>query len=131
MKITKEMELRDFEPWGGAIEIYGKLKDLDLLDQLEWILEDCYPEGMSEGTLNDILWFESDWIAEVLGIKTYDQIQVEIEEEEDYLKDYQDELTDLLNDPESDPDDIEMLKNEIAEREERIETLKEELQKVW
>lgn len=54
-----------------------------------------------------------------MGIKTYDQIQVEIEEEEDYLKDYQDELTDLLNDPESNPDDIEMLKNEIEEREKK------------
>lgn len=116
---------------GAEQYIYEKLKDLDLLDQLEWILEDCYPEGIGEGSLNDILWFESDWIAEVLGIKTYDQIQEEIEEEEYYLKDCQDELTDLLNDPENNPDDIKMLKNEIAEREEMIETLKEELQKAW
>lgn len=35
MKITNEIELRDFEPWGGAIYVYEKLKDLDLLDQLE------------------------------------------------------------------------------------------------
>lgn len=115
----------------GAERIYEKLEDLDLLDQLDQILEDCYPEGMSRVTLNDILWFEGDWIAEVLGIKTYNQIQVEIEEEEYYLKDCQDELTDLLNDPENNPNDIEMLKNEIAEREEMIETLKEELQKAW
>lgn len=131
MKITKEMELRDFEPWEGAVYIYEKLKDLDLLDQLELVLEDCHPEGIDEGSLNDILWFESDWIVEVLGVKTYDQIQEEIEEEEYYLKDCQDELTDLLNDPENNPDDIKMLKNEIAEREEMIETLKEELQKAW
>lgn len=111
--------------------IYEKLKDLDLLDQLEWILEDCYLEGINEETLNDILWFEGDWIAEVLGIKTYDKIQNEIEEEENWLKYYQDKLTDLLNDPESDPDDIEMLRNEILERKERIEILEEESQGAW
>lgn len=127
----KEMSLKDFEPWSGAVYTYEKLKELDLLDQLEWILEDCYLEGINEETLNDILWFEGDWIAEVLGIKTYDKIQNEIEEEENWLKYYQDKLTDLLNDPESDPDDIEMLRNEILERKERIEILEEESQGAW
>jgi hypothetical protein len=31
-------------------------------------MEDLYPDGLSETQLNDILWFEEDWIFEMLGI---------------------------------------------------------------
>ena len=32
------------------------------------LIEELHPDGLSETTLNDILWFESDWIFETLGI---------------------------------------------------------------
>lgn len=31
------------------------------------LVEELYPEGIDETELNDLLWFESDWIYESLG----------------------------------------------------------------
>lgn len=32
------------------------------------MLEELYPEGISRVELNDLMWFDSDWIFETLGI---------------------------------------------------------------
>ena len=45
-----------------------------LLALMADILEDEYPEGMDETTVNDIFWFEDDFIAECLGYDSYDQL---------------------------------------------------------
>lgn len=37
-------------------------------DELESLIEDLYPEGISETELNDLLWFDGDWLLESLGI---------------------------------------------------------------
>lgn len=65
MKIIQEIPLQAFHPWSGAKDTFEVLTDEEL-NELEMILEDIYPEGMTETQLNDILWFERDWIAEVL-----------------------------------------------------------------
>ena len=69
MKITSEMSLRNFEAWSGAKDTLNKLIELDKCDELEAVLEDIYPEGMTETQLNDILWFDDEWIYETLGIE--------------------------------------------------------------
>ena len=33
-----------------------------------------YPDGCSETDVNDIFWFERDWIAEALGYSDYDEL---------------------------------------------------------
>lgn len=82
MKIITETSLYDFEAWSGAKSTLANL-DSDQCAQLESILEDEYPDGMEEGQLNDILWFERDWIAEMLGYEDWEDLTNEDEEEED------------------------------------------------
>ena len=69
MKISREMNLRNFEAWSGAKDTLNKLIELDKCEELETVLEDIYPEGMTETQLNDILWFDDEWIFETLGIE--------------------------------------------------------------
>lgn len=74
MKLYCEKSLRDFEPWSGAVCRFNELTEEEL-DQLESMLEDLYPDGMDETQLNDILWFEEDWIAEQLGYKDWEHLE--------------------------------------------------------
>ena len=69
MKITSEMSLKNFKAWSGAKDTLNKLIELDKCEELEFILEDLYPDGLTETQLNDILWFEDEWIYETLGIE--------------------------------------------------------------
>ena len=69
MKITSEMSLKNFKAWSGAKDTLNKLIELDKCDELEFILEHLYPDGLTDTQLNDILWFEDKWIYETLGIE--------------------------------------------------------------
>ena len=73
MKIYTEESLKNFEFWSGAKDTVKYLTD-DELDTIEKNLEDIYPEGMSETQINDIFWFEDDWIAEILGYNDFEEI---------------------------------------------------------
>ena len=58
----------NYKPWCGAVSTYETIVEEDKLDDLDFLLEELYPEGISESHLNDILWFESDWVFAQLGI---------------------------------------------------------------
>ena len=73
MKITSEMSLKNFKAWSGAKDTLNKLIELDKCEELEFILEDLYPDGLTDTQLNDILWFEDEWIYETLGIETEEE----------------------------------------------------------
>ena len=73
MKITSEISLRDFEGWSGAVDTLNTLTD-EQKGALETILEDLYPDGMDETSLNDLLWFENDAIAEWLGFEDWEDL---------------------------------------------------------
>ena len=79
MKIYKEESLRNFEFWSGAKDRV-KYLTLEELDTIESILEDIYPDGIDETTINDIFWFEEDTIAEWLGYNDFDEIMNRNEE---------------------------------------------------
>lgn len=66
MKIISNMALKDFEFWSGAKNFAAKLTE-DELDTIEYELEDIYPEGMSDMDVNDIFWFDREFICELLG----------------------------------------------------------------
>ena len=68
MKVYKEMNLRNFEFWSRAKDNAETLTS-EQLDMVESILEDAYPDGMSEIQINDFFWFDFDTIREWLGIK--------------------------------------------------------------
>lgn len=82
MKIYTEKSLRDFEFWSGAKDTAKYLTPGEL-DQIEFILEECYPEGMDETAINDLFWFEEDMIAEWLGYDSFEQIMQEQDGEEE------------------------------------------------
>ena len=69
MIIKTEKNLRNFEAWSGATETKNLILDAGLEEEVEGIIEELYPNGLSDTELNDILWFDADWILENLGIK--------------------------------------------------------------
>lgn len=69
-----------YRPWSGAVENYQELERLGRLGDFESLLEECYPEGMEMGQINDILWFDFGWVKEMLGITDE---EAEEDEEED------------------------------------------------
>ena len=79
MKVYKEVNLEDFKWWSGAKDTAEIISENDKCGELEELLEECYPEGIGETELNDLLWFEDEWIFEMLGINNGEE---EDEEEE-------------------------------------------------
>ena len=69
MIIKTETNLRNFEAWSGAIETKNLILDAGLEEEFEILIDELYPEGLTDTELNDILWFDPDWILEALGIK--------------------------------------------------------------
>lgn len=72
LKIT--IAINEFNLWQGAEDTFNRIVEAEKLDELEMLLEDTYPNGLSDTTLNDILWFESEWV--------YEALDMEVEEEE-------------------------------------------------
>lgn len=68
MKITKDLDLNDFDAWSGAVETLDRIKEENKLDDLNSLLEQLHPDGLTETELNDILWFEEEFLFEHLGI---------------------------------------------------------------
>ena len=69
MKIMTETTLRGFNAWSGAIETKKMILDAGLEEEFEMLIDECYPDGLTDTQLNDLLWFESDWILENLGVE--------------------------------------------------------------
>ena len=133
MTITYELDLNRFEAWSGAVDTLERIQREGKCSLLEQILEDTYPDGMTETELNDLLWFESETVYEWLGIRSEEQIKKEIEEAEaeleEKLSDLEFDLDDDLTEEER-KDIIESYQPEIDEIKERIADLKEELEEI-
>lgn len=95
MTIKSEISLENFQAWSGGKDTLNRIINEGKCDELESMLEEMYPDGMTDTELNDLLWFESDTVFEWLGIRTYDQIKKELEdakfELEDKKQEYEDE----------------------------------------
>lgn len=70
MKLYSETKLVDFQAWSGAIDTKNTIIDYDKADEFDDLIDEIYPDGLSETQLNDILWFDSEWVLEQLGIET-------------------------------------------------------------
>ncbi len=68
MKTFNETTLENFDAWSGAKDTKQTILDNNKGDEFDSLIEELYPDGLSETQLNDILWFESDWCFEQLGI---------------------------------------------------------------
>lgn len=61
MKIVSEISLSNFHFWSGAKDNAAYLTE-DEFDQVEAMLEDCYPDGLTDTDVNDLFWFDFDTI---------------------------------------------------------------------
>lgn len=62
-------DFTDYQPWCGARETYALIDMNNKLDELDNLITELYPEGLSMIELNDLLWFTSDWVLAQLGIE--------------------------------------------------------------
>lgn len=58
----------NFDAWSGAKDTKETILNAGKGEEFDFLIEELYPNGLSETQLNDLLWFESDWIYESLGI---------------------------------------------------------------
>lgn len=78
MKLFNEnATLVNFDAWSGAVHTKQTIIESGKSEEFDSLIEELYPDGLSETQLNDILWFEDEWIFEQLGMAE------EEEEEED------------------------------------------------
>ena len=131
MTIIYELDLNSFQAWSGAKDTLDRIQREGKCAELENVLEELYPDGMTETALNDLLWFDSESVYEWLGIRSEEQIEKEIKEAEEELAEVQSNLEDDLDDDELTTEEraeiIESHQPDIDEIKERIADLKEEL----
>ena len=73
MNVTYELDLATFKAWSGAVSTLDRIREEGKCEEMEWLLDELYPDGMSETELNDLLRFDSDWVFETLGISDEDE----------------------------------------------------------
>lgn len=132
MKIISEISISDFEAWSGGKSTLERIISEDKCDELEAVLEELYPDGMTDTQLNDLLWFSSDTVFEWLGIRTEDEIQSELEEALSELQELKQNYADDCDDEDmTEEEKSELWQSDYAEDaeelEEKIAELKEEL----
>ena len=69
MKLFSETKLVDFQAWSGAVDTKNTIIEHNKAEEFDYLIEELYPDGLSETQLNDLLWFEEEWIFEQLGIE--------------------------------------------------------------
>lgn len=69
-KIYREESLSNFEFWSGAISNAEEftLEELDRIgEELETL--DCEGDGYDETQINDLMWFEPEYLASLIGLE--------------------------------------------------------------
>ena len=69
MKIFMDLSIENFNAWSGATYAKDRIIKENKIEEFDQLIEECYPNGLSETELNDLLWFDSDWIFESLGME--------------------------------------------------------------
>lgn len=78
-KILKDFDLEEFEAWSGAIDTKDTIIEHGKAESFSQMINELYPEGVEETHINDILWFDSNWCLDLVGIQDEDD---EMEENE-------------------------------------------------
>jgi hypothetical protein len=66
MKVISEINLTNFNFWSSAKNhsfTYNELKEI------EFQLDEIYNDGMEEVQINDLFWFEEEFLCELIGLK--------------------------------------------------------------
>ena len=67
MKTFDEIRLTEFNFWAGAKD-NAKMLTYEEMEMVDDALMDIYPEGISSTTINDLFWFDFDFICECIGL---------------------------------------------------------------
>ena len=70
MKVYNDnLSLRNFDAWSGAVDTKETIIDAGKEKEFDFLIDELYPDGLTDTQLNDLLWFEEDWLFEMLGIE--------------------------------------------------------------
>ena len=69
MKIITETNLFNFQACSSAIATKERIINEGKEKEFEQLIEEFYPDGVTDEKLNDLLGFGYEWIYETLGIK--------------------------------------------------------------
>ncbi len=102
------MDLAEFPAWEGAAETKRRILQEHKADEFMRYITDEYPEGISKGDLNDLLWFSRKDVYYMLGIsddaadEEYDDGGADdylgYGDDDEYNGDYLDDFDDFLED---------------------------------
>ena len=82
MIIYSEVDIRDFEFWEGA-EYVADVFTQDDLEEIQNRLVELYPDGMSDVELNDLFWYDEDFVAELAGYSSFQKVKDGIKSDEE------------------------------------------------
>ena len=82
MNYTKEFSIDTFEFWSGAKDIIKNVRKAGKLAELESIIEEAFADKAPTATqINDMVWFDCDYIYEQLGLDENGNLIENIDEE--------------------------------------------------
>lgn len=70
MKITDELTFDEVlkTSWSGAIATAERIDEEGKGAEFGALIDELYPDGIDRTALNDLLWFDADWLFETLEI---------------------------------------------------------------
>ena len=74
MIYTVEKTLSQFEFWSGAKQRTDHLTT-EQLDRLDDLLPEVLGENPTDTAINDLFWFENDYVAQLLGFKNWEALE--------------------------------------------------------
>ena len=86
MRIYKDYDFDDLTNscWSGALDTLNTIQENNKEEELMSLLSlDCFSDIPDLTEVNDLLWFEDEWIFEMLGIDTDSDDEDDDEDEED------------------------------------------------
>ena len=92
MKTFNETNLKQFNAWQGAVETKERILKEGKEEEFDFLIQELYPQGLSETQLNDILWFSEEWLFEHLGINEDEEVMSKFEKDWDEACDDTDDI---------------------------------------
>lgn len=63
----------DFKFWSGGAD-HAEAMTAEQISAVEDELDSIYPNGMNDYEINDIFWFEPDFLAQCNGFETWEEM---------------------------------------------------------
>lgn len=103
--------LEGFIPSKRAEELWNEIKDKNKIKDLEYNLEELYPDGISDSALDDLLIHEADWVKHMVGLSDEDEEEASVDELED------EDIEPISSGEEADEEEVEPIDYEEPEEE--------------